>query len=162
MVLGETVGLTPNVFEGDAIGLGFSREHAIPRLITDLKVVSGRLVIKLSGIATMEDAEALIDQAIYLTNEQAGTVEDDRYAIGDIEGCTVVSPDGTTLGTISEVWLLPANDVWLLTQFDGHTIPLPVIESVIIEVDIAAKKVTANLLDGLDTIDRNTSEPSDA
>lgn len=162
MVLGETVGLTPNIIEGDSVGLGFSREHAVPRSITDLKLVSGRLVIKLAGVSTMEDATELIDQAIYLTNEQAGTVEDERYAIGDIEGCKVISPDGKPLGSITEVWLLPANDVWVLTREDGHTIPLPVIESVILNVNIESKTITAQLLDGLDGVDRNTSEQSDA
>lgn len=162
MVLGETVGLTPNIFEGDSVGLGFSREHAVARSIVDLKLVSGRLIVKLAGVNTMEDATELIDQAIYLTNDQAGTIEDERYSIGDIEGCTVVSPDGATLGSISEVWLLPANDVWVLTREDGHTIPLPVIDSVILNVDIPKKTITAQLLDGLDTVDRNTSEQSDA
>jgi 16S rRNA processing protein RimM len=117
--------------------------------------------LRLTGIDTPEKAEALIDHAVY---GEPGTVaaSDERYAIGDLEGCSVVLEDGSHLGTITDVWLMPANDVWIVTQPDGHTIPLPVIDPVILNVDMAQRIITVHLLDGLADINRPSSEESDA
>ena len=87
---------------------------------------------------------------MFITSHDLGTQPDERYSIGDIEGCTVVShTTGEVYGVVREVWLMPANDVWEVLAPDGSTFPLPVIESVVKHIDVANKRISVELMDGL-------------
>ena len=162
VVVGETAGLSPTLQPGDTIGIGFSREHARPRVLEAALLSPERIVLRLRGFSTKEEAEELIDNAVYLASEQAGTKDKERFTIGAVEGCNVFNEDGAALGKITEVMLLPANDVWVLTQPDGQTIPLPVIDDVIKSIDTENRRIVVALIDGLDQVDVNSPEDHDA
>jgi len=162
VVLQDTVGLSISFPPGAEVGIGFSREFTRAYVVRDFHAASREPRLSLKGIDTAEAATALVDQAVYVRAEavQSGTSE--RYAIGDIEGCVVVTEDGIELGSITDVWLMPANDVWVATRADSSTIPLPVIDDVIRSVDLIAKRITVHLLPGLMDLDSTTEDEHDA
>jgi 16S rRNA processing protein RimM len=57
---------------------------------------------------------------------------------------------------------MPANDVWVVTTPSGKTIPLPVIDSVIVSVNLEQRVIVVRLLDGLETIDDHDASEHDA
>jgi len=63
------------------------------------------------------------------------------------------------LGTITDVWIMPANDVWVLSMPEGD-IPLPVIDDVILSVDIPKKQIIIRLIDGLRDLLPKSSDDS--
>ena len=73
---------------------------------------------------------------------------DDNYFISDLIGCSGIDGQGNILGTIKDVWIMPANDVWVLSMPEGD-IPLPVIDDVIRSVDIQKKQIVIRLIEGL-------------
>lgn len=162
VVLQDTVGISISLPPGAEVGIGFSREFTRACVVRDFHAASREPRLSLKGIDTAEAATALVDQAVYVRADavQSGTSE--RYAIGDIEGCSVVTEDGDVLGNITEVWLMPANDVWVVTRPDASTIPLPVIDDVIRAVDLSAKQITVSLLPGLTDLDTTTEDEHDA
>lgn len=162
LVLVDTVGAPVRLSPGDTVYVGYSREFVRPHRVQAFSTSPARTTIRLSGFPTPDLAASLIDQAVYVSTTNLAPSAQERYRIGDLEGALVVRKDGTTVGTIEDVWLLPANDVWVVRSTTGGTIPLPVIDDVILDVDMAARVITVHVLDGLEDLDAQASEEADA
>lgn len=158
VILSDTVGIRTPLAPGTILGIGFSREFVKEFAVDGWSSDEHRTTLRLRGITTPEQASALIDQAVYARPQDIGLADKDRFSIADIEACTVFDESSAPLGSITDVWLLPANDVWVLTTSTG-TIPLPVIDDVIRSVDVENKRIVVRLLPGLETI--NESSPDD-
>lgn len=161
VVLQDTVGLSISLPAGSEVGIGFSREFARTFVVRDFHEASREPRLSVRGIDSAEAASAIIDQAVYVRADAVRTSNTDRYAVGDIEGCHVETEEGETLGTISEVWLMPANDVWVVARPDGSTIPLPVIDDVIRTVNLAERRITVHVLPGLTDLDTVSEDDHD-
>lgn len=160
VVLVDTPGVRVNLSAGSTVGVGFSREFARAMTVTVYEASAKSTRIAFVEAQSANAAEPLIDQAVYARPADVA-VSDERYSVGDIEGCEVVNEVGHVLGIISEVWLLPANDVWVIGCADGSTIPIPVIDSVVKHVDVTEKRVTVHLLEGLDALSTSVDEECD-
>lgn len=161
VVLIDTPGVRVNLTPGSVVGVGYSREFARTMTVTTYEASVKSARIAFVEIVTPDDALPLVDQAVYARTTDV-VVSDERYSIGDIEGCEVYDDAGHCLGRISDVWLLPANDVWIVDCADGSSIPIPVIDSVIKHVDVPNKRVKVQLLDGLDKLHTSSDEADDA
>ena len=78
-------------------------------------------------------------------------LEEGTYYYDQIIGLVVETLAGEELGKIKEI--IPtngANDVWVVQRIGQKDLLLPVIDDVVKEVDLAAQKVTVDLLEGLD------------
>lgn len=158
VVLIDTPGIRVNLGPGSKVGVGFSRDFVRPMSVTLFEALEKSARIAFAEVTTTEDALPLVDQAVYARTHDV-IVSSERYSIGEIEGCEAVTEAGVVLGIISDVWLLPANDVWVIECVDGSTIPIPVIDSVVRHVDITGRRIVVQLLEGLDQL--NTSAPDD-
>jgi 16S rRNA processing protein RimM len=69
--------------------------------------------------------------------------------VQDIVGCRVVTEDGAELGAVSDVLTPGANDVWVVKRPDGKELLLPVIDDVVLDVNVSDRVVTVHLLEGL-------------
>jgi len=141
-----------DIQEGHLVALGFSRGF-LQTFTVQSYVGQGthrRMVLR----EIRSDADLLVhaDKAIYAHLTALDSSEADRYRIGDLLGCGVFDTAGTLLGVISDVWLLPANDVWEVTTASGETFPIPVIEDVVRNVDISDRRITVTLMDGLTSL----------
>ncbi len=161
VVLVDTVGLPARLDATSTVYVGYARDFAKPFRVSAFHATPQRTTLRLVGVASPEAASSLVDQAVYASASDLAPSATERYRIGDIEGATVTAEDGTVLGTIAEVWLLPANDVWVLQRPDGNTIPLPVIDDVIRGVDLAERTITVRLLEGLEDLSSASTEADD-
>lgn len=161
MVLTDVVVLPRPIVAGDAVAVGYSREFTKTFRVDHFESTPFRTTLRLREITTAESVTPLIDQAVYVQAADVGIDATRRYRIGEIEGCAVLHENGTTIGIISDVWLMPANDVWVVTTSDGKTIPLPVIDDVILSVDLEHRAIRVRLLPGLEDINTTSSEPDD-
>ena len=66
----------------------------------------------------------------------------------ELFGFGVVDEDGNRLGELVEIIETGANDVYVVRTPEGELL-LPAIKSVILNIDIDAKRITAHLLEGL-------------
>lgn len=113
-----------------------------------VRVHQGRAVIKFEGADSREAAEALRGSTLWLTREQIGELPEGRYFVDDILGLKVYCESGELLGRIDEVLCMPASDIYVV-RGDGGEILLPVIDEVILSVDIEGGKVVVHLMEGL-------------
>jgi len=72
-----------------------------------------------------------------------------EYYFHDIIGCTVVTEEGEEIGRITEILRPGANDVWVVRRPKGREVLVPYISDVVKDVDVAAKRVTIHLMEGL-------------
>ena len=61
----------------------------------------------------------------------------------------VYTDEGERLGTLKEVYTTGANDVYGVKDENGNEILIPAIKQCIIAVDVANRKMTVKLLEGL-------------
>jgi 16S rRNA processing protein RimM len=158
VVLTDLAGLSPELSKGTVVGVGYSRDHVTMMTVSSADITTHRVHLRFEGVHDPQVAATFIDKAVYLTEETAGTKDQDRYTVSEIEGCTVVKVDGTTLGTITDVWLLPANDVWVVTNEGGDTTAVPVVDEFVRSIDLTQRIITVDLPDGLTNLDRSGVE----
>ena len=116
--------------------------------ISNIKYQKANLIVKFKGIDHIDDAEKLKNQELYVDREQLGEPEEGYY-ICDLLGCIVKTDEGETLGELIDVFATGSNDVYTVRREDGKQILLPVIDDVILSVDIENDEITVHLLEGL-------------
>ncbi|MEN3027307.1 MAG: ribosome maturation factor RimM [Chlorobiota bacterium] len=135
---------------GQTVAVGYSAEFAHPYRIRSLRPLVRGMVVFLEGITTVEQARKLLEHGVFVEEaELAGSIQEEGWAIEDILGCTVIEEGaGQHLGTVVDVWLLPANDVWVV-ELETAYLPLPAIPDVIRWVDVRHRRIGVRLLPGL-------------
>ncbi|MBU3679206.1 MAG: 16S rRNA processing protein RimM [Candidatus Kapabacteria bacterium] len=161
MILSDVVALPRPLQPGASVAIGYSREFTKVHRIAEYSSSSTRTTLRLDDVKTAEAVLPLVDQAVYARATDVGIDANSRFRIGDVEGCSVVDESGSPIGTISDVWLMPANDVWVVTTPMGTTIPLPVIDDVVLRVDLSSRTITVRLLPGLVDIDTSNGDRDD-
>ncbi|MFA6697622.1 MAG: ribosome maturation factor RimM [Eubacteriales bacterium] len=106
----------------------------------------GFVYLKLEQIDSIEDAEILRNQYLWIPRELAIKLPEDTFFIGDIIGCTVVTIEGKSLGQVSNVIKTGSNDVYEIKSNGGQLL-LPAIKKVVKEVDINAARIVVDLTD---------------
>jgi 16S rRNA processing protein RimM len=107
-----------------------------------------RPIFRFSACDTRDQAELLRSWVLWVSREQLGELEEDRWLVQDILGLDVVTDDGEYLGKLTEVMPQPANDVFVV-EADGEEILLPFIKEVVLDVDVSAGRVTVHLMEGM-------------
>ncbi|MCB0115889.1 MAG: 16S rRNA processing protein RimM [Caldilineaceae bacterium] len=112
-----------------------------------------RVLICFDHITNREEAEALRGNWIFIAEEDAAELDEDTYYVHQIVGLTAQTADGAILGTVKDVLVTGANDVYLVAPAEGvnggKEILLPAIGDVIVDVDVAGGRLTVNLLPGM-------------
>ncbi|MBN2566040.1 MAG: 16S rRNA processing protein RimM [Candidatus Eisenbacteria bacterium] len=108
----------------------------------------GRKIVKFGDVETVEQAEALRGCSIWMTRTQIGPLTEGRWFVQDILGINVCTEEGESLGTLAEVMHMPANDVYVV-RGAGREILLPVIDQVILGVDLEAGRMVVRLMEGM-------------
>ena len=117
------------------------------------KVVSCRphknvAIVKVGGIDTIEQAEKFRGKIVYISRKDA-KLPKDKYFVQDLLGCTVFdADDGKVYGEISDVSKTGANDVWHIKNGEKEYL-IPVIDDVVINVDVADNKIEIRPLKGI-------------
>lgn len=109
----------------------------------------GNVVIAaVKGIDTIEDAEKLRNQVLYIRRDDA-KLPDGRYFVSEIIGAQVFDADtDALLGILTDVSPTGANDVWHIKS-DEKEYLVPAIPDVIVNVDINTDKVVIRPLKGI-------------
>lgn len=108
-----------------------------------------RMLVKFEGVDDRSAAEALRGQELVVPESWLPALDEGEYWPFQLEGCVVETESGRSLGSITEVIANPANDLWVATDDVGEETLVPAIRDVIVEVDIAGKRVVVRDVPGL-------------
>ncbi len=111
------------------------------------RISKGAVLLKLAGIDTVEEAEALVGQEISVSRADLPPLPEGRYYIADILGMEVVTDEGRVLGKVADVFKTGSNDVYTVRGDKEYLIP--VIDEVVLSTDLDARRITIKPLKGL-------------
>lgn len=111
--------------------------------VESFTVHKNRPLVKLSGIETIDDAQAV--QWEYVESiQEAPELGQDEYLSQDLVGCRVYTTSGRELGPVKNVLQLPAHDV---LEIEGTLIPA--VKQFIRKIDLKRKVITVELIPGM-------------
>jgi len=123
-------------------------ETHLPVDVERARVEKNGAILKLSGVETRTDAEALRGQMLYVAAADAVPLPGDSYFWHQIIGLNVRSDAGEDLGEVADIMQTGSNDVYVVRR-DGGEILLPAIKDVVQDIDLAAGVITVHLIEGL-------------
>ena len=114
------------------------------------RIQKGMILAKISTIDSVEKAEILRNKYIYISEEDLDTLEEDSYYVKDLIGLDVIDiRNDNLIGRLDYIFNTGANDVYEIATTDNKKVYLPAIKQVIKKVDIKARKIYVELMEGL-------------
>ena len=107
--------------------------------ILGVKFQKDRVILKLEGIDSMNDAEMYKQKYLSVLRENEPELPENTYYVTDLIGCTVYDTEGKDLGKIYDVIQTKNNDVYWIEK--PKQLLIPVLEDIVLDVIIEEKKV---------------------
>lgn len=117
--------------------------------IERLKYQKNNLIVKFDQISSIEEAEKLKNQTVYIDRDALGELPEGVYYIADIIGLAAVDESGNAVGTVVDIFNTGANDIYDIKREGKKNLLLPVIDDVI-TVDLENERVVVKIPEGLD------------
>lgn len=119
--------------------LEFVLIDGIERKIEGCKYQKDRVIVKIEGINSIEEAEKYKNKYMEIPREYAVPLEEDTYYIADIIGCRVYDTNDKDLGEIYDVIQTKNNDVYWIRK--PKELLIPVLLDIVLDIDIENKKI---------------------
>ena len=87
------------------------------------------------GIDDINEAEKFKGAWLRVPRSEKVDLEEDEYYFHEIIGCHVLTEDGESIGTVTEIWQPGANDVWVVKTADKRDVLIPAVSEVVLDVD---------------------------
>ncbi|MET3942859.1 16S rRNA processing protein RimM [Paenibacillus sp. PvP094] len=123
--------------------------HPVLVHVESARLHKNMYIVRLKEYGNINEVEKFKGGIAKVSKENLAELEENEYYFHQIVGCTVVTEEGENLGTISEILTPGANDVWVVKTAAGKEILLPVIDDVVLDVDVNEKLVKVHLMEGL-------------
>ncbi len=122
--------------------------------LTEYKIQKARhtgntSVVLLEGINDRNQAEFLVNSAVYIMEEDLEELPEGIYYIRDLIGCKVIDLEtGVEIGVITNVDQSSAQDNYEIKLANGKLTLIPAVKEFIKEIDIKSKQVKVKLIPG--------------
>ena len=136
----------------DRFGEGSSMhaEDGRPLTVESARPHRGRLLVKFREVPDRIVAETLQGQYAFVSASEVPELPEGSFWPHELLGCEVVTETGRLIGRITEVIHGEANDVWIAREEDRETL-VPALKDVVLESDLAARRVVVREVPGLTT-----------
>ncbi|OZU90342.1 ribosome maturation factor RimM [Virgibacillus indicus] len=136
-------------YSGEKVYVVRDKYEPLELLIKKHRMHKGFDLIQFEGYENINDVEIFKGLNLKIKQAQLTDLEDNEFYYHEIIGCEVCTGSGERLGSIKEILAPGANDVWVVKQPDGKELLIPYIEDVVKEIDVQAKKVVIEPMEGL-------------
>ena len=145
----------PERFDGGALlWLG-----GVERRIEQSHWHRGAAIVRLSGIGDADTAASLRGALVELPEAELRPLGEDEYYEHDLLGLPVQTVSGDDLGAVAQILPTGANQVLVVRGARGEYL-LPLIADVVQSVDLTARRITVELIDGLEPTPVRTPRPT--
>ena len=129
--------------------VGADAGSAGPAVVAASRNHKGAVLVRFDGVSTVEGAETLREQLIFVESSEIDELEDhDAFWEHEVVGLQVVHRDGTPLGKVTEVQARPAQDLWIV-ETDSGKVLFPAAKQLVVSVDLDAGVVVVDPPEGL-------------
>lgn len=134
-------GATVWLEDGRALTVGSSRPH------------KDRLLVRFREVADRSEAETLHGALLVVPESMSPSLPEGSWWDHQLIGCSVATDTGRALGTLTEVIHTAANDVWSVLGPTSAETLIPVLNDVLVSVDVTGRRVVVREIPGLTTPD---------
>jgi 16S rRNA processing protein RimM len=127
----------------------FVGEKYQPMTLTSVRPHSSGLLVKFKEVETPEGAGQFRNQWVYIKAKDAPPLPEGQIYQHELFGFKVVDEHDNPLGELVEILETGANDVYVVKDESGKEILLPVIPSVILDLNVSHRLIRVHLLEGL-------------
>lgn len=120
--------------------------------IKNIKYQKNNLIVKFAQINDINEAETYKNLVLTADRDVLGELPEGVYYIADLIGLEVVKETGEKIGEISDVINTGANDIYVVKREGKRDMLIPVIDDVVKNVDLENRKVTVELMEGLEDL----------
>ena len=111
--------------------------------VTNAVIGGGTVFLSLSGVLDRNTAETFRGKFLRVTRENAVELEEGRYFIVDVVGCTLINSENEKIGEIVDVFSA-RTDVFTVKCVDGRIMRFPFLKDTVIKVDVNDKIIRAD------------------
>ena len=139
---------TPDVFED----LDYVYCNGEKLNIENIKYQKNNLIVRFKEITSIDDAEKYKNKILTAERDMLGELPEGVHYIADLIGLTVVEDNGNVLGTLTDVFNTGSNDIYEVKREGKKPMLLPVIDEVVLNIDLDNKTVTVHVMEGLEDL----------
>ncbi len=126
-----------------------NRKQSKEYSIENVRYQKNMVIVKFKGVNDRNQAEALKDFEVFITEEDLRELPEDTFYIRDLIGCKVKDLEsGNVIGTISDVLQNTAQDLYQVDLEGGKQVFIPAVAQFVKDVKIAEKLVEVTLIPG--------------
>jgi 16S rRNA processing protein RimM len=111
-------------------------------------------VFKFRGVDSMTDAQKLVGQFVTIPKEQRLALPQGEYYQSDLIGASVVDLNGRDLGIVENWQEFGAQPLLEVKQPGGQELLIPFTHAICKVVDVDGKRITVDLPEGLEELNR--------
>lgn len=124
-------------------------DELIKRRVLGARLHQRVVLLRLEGVETANDAEALRNKKIYIPASELVALPPDQYYLHDLIGLRVVHVDGTPLGVVRDVIQSSANDLLVIQSArTGKDVLLPTVKAFVKAVDVGGGVISVEPIPG--------------
>ncbi|PZC48119.1 MAG: 16S rRNA processing protein RimM [Chloroflexi bacterium] len=140
---------TPGDPDRFATGMTLKLDGA-PVQINSLRWTGGDAIVTLDVVATRDDAERLEGKELQVLASSLPSLDDGEYYHYQLLDLEVWSSEGEHLGVVKDILVTGGNNVLVVGRSeDPGEILIPAIEQVVLKVDLAGRRMTVELWEGM-------------
>ncbi|MBL7989262.1 MAG: hypothetical protein JNJ94_14460 [Chlorobi bacterium] len=132
--------------------LGYSATFARPVQLAGCQAHGGDLLCTFDGVATMEAAEGMLDQALFL--EPTAICYADPFTDPGIVGYQLYSPDGQPIGEIIGLQQTAAHAVWTVQSREQEWL-FPAVPQFVVSLNPEGQTATVRTIPGMMELDED-------
>jgi 16S rRNA processing protein RimM len=136
--------------DSDQLTLSGQEQGRKTAVIERIRPHKGNYILMLDIAGTVEEAELLRGMEILIDKKDLKPTEEDIYFVSDIIGLEVIDDQGRSIGSVTDVWFLPSNDVYVVEGGMGEVL-IPAVEDYVIDIDIRGKRIIVKMDDAFVT-----------
>ena len=111
----------------------------VEKNILGVKFQKDRVILKIEGIDSMNDAETYKEKYIEVPRDKEPELPADTYYVSDLKECTVYDTNEKELGRVFDVINTPNNDVYWIQE--PKELLIQVLRDIVLSIDINLKKI---------------------
>jgi 16S rRNA processing protein RimM len=120
-----------------------------PVTLVNVRLHGSGMLIKFKGLETPEEVGQFRNQWLYVLAADMPPLPEGQLYQHELLGFAVMDENENRVGELVEILETGANDVYVVRDDSGREILLPVIPSVILEIDSDRRLIRVHLLEGL-------------
>jgi 16S rRNA processing protein RimM len=124
------------------------RGERTTKSLEDYWFQNDRVVLKLLGYDDVETAKELVGVEFAVPESERVSLPADHYYDWELEGCTVKVGDDS-IGQVNSVLKTGGAEILVVTGNSGKELLIPLVDSIVVEVDLARKTIVVDPLEGL-------------